>query len=106
MYKILPSTHHDLPSIPTRRSSDLHSGVYIKGHSRAAQSARATLQNLTCFHSAMDLENSAGILQVDHIEAKSGDRKSTRLNSSHVEISYAVFCLKKIIRVVLRGIVS
>src|SRR5690349_24131106 len=24
-----------------------------------------------------------------------GDRKSTRLNSSHVEISYAVFCLKK-----------
>src|SRR6266496_3674912 len=28
-----------------------------------------------------------------HIGA--GDRKSTRLNSSHVEISYAVFCLKK-----------
>src|SRR5699024_2376570 len=26
---------------------------------------------------------------------KSGDRKSTRLNSSHVSISYAVFCLKK-----------
>src|SRR5438874_3469716 len=26
---------------------------------------------------------------------QSGDRKSTRLNSSHVEISYAVFCLKK-----------
>src|SRR5438874_10575825 len=25
----------------------------------------------------------------------STDRKSTRLNSSHVEISYAVFCLKK-----------
>src|SRR5690349_24718011 len=25
----------------------------------------------------------------------SEDRKSTRLNSSHVEISYAVFCLKK-----------
>src|SRR5438874_10618556 len=27
--------------------------------------------------------------------APSRDRKSTRLNSSHVEISYAVFCLKK-----------
>src|SRR5438874_4968910 len=27
------------------------------------------------------------------------DRKSTRLNSSHVEISYAVFCLKKKIRI-------
>src|SRR5690625_5781959 len=26
---------------------------------------------------------------------KPGDRKSTRLNSSHVAISYAVFCLKK-----------
>src|SRR5690625_5313840 len=27
--------------------------------------------------------------------APKGDRKSTRLNSSHVAISYAVFCLKK-----------
>src|SRR3989442_8931833 len=27
--------------------------------------------------------------------AGEGDRKSTRLNSSHVRISYAVFCLKK-----------
>src|SRR5699024_12308455 len=27
--------------------------------------------------------------------ARLGDRKSTRLNSSHVSISYAVFCLKK-----------
>src|SRR5690554_5621564 len=35
----------------------------------------------------------------DHAEARYdyvlGDRKSTRLNSSHVRISYAVFCLKK-----------
>src|SRR5690606_41972064 len=28
-------------------------------------------------------------------QVKQGDRKSTRLNSSHVKISYAVFCLKK-----------
>src|SRR5690349_23265802 len=28
-------------------------------------------------------------------DGRSRDRKSTRLNSSHVEISYAVFCLKK-----------
>src|SRR5437868_13158849 len=27
--------------------------------------------------------------------ARTSDRKSTRLNSSHVSISYAVFCLKK-----------
>src|SRR5256885_5588577 len=31
-----------------------------------------------------------------------GDRKSTRLNSSHLVISYAVFCLKKKNRIVLR----
>src|SRR3712207_7677018 len=30
---------------------------------------------------------------VDHLEQE--DRKSTRLNSSHANISYAVFCLKK-----------
>src|SRR2546427_8401940 len=28
-------------------------------------------------------------------QATDGDRKSTRLNSSHSQISYAVFCLKK-----------
>src|SRR5256885_4880032 len=28
-------------------------------------------------------------------DARDGDRKSTRLNSSHLVISYAVFCLKK-----------
>src|SRR5207249_9949786 len=30
------------------------------------------------------------------------DRKSTRLNSSHVSISYAVFCLKKKMRMTMR----
>src|SRR3712207_7266767 len=30
-----------------------------------------------------------------HPHPRSGDRKSTRLNSSHANISYAVFCLKK-----------
>src|SRR5690554_7081542 len=30
-----------------------------------------------------------------------GDRKSTRLNSSHVRISYAVFCLKKKNKIIL-----
>src|SRR5690349_21917201 len=32
---------------------------------------------------------------LDCLFSATGDRKSTRLNSSHVEISYAVFCLKK-----------
>src|SRR5256885_9513868 len=30
-----------------------------------------------------------------HVGGRAGDRKSTRLNSSHLVISYAVFCLKK-----------
>src|SRR5690606_6862383 len=34
-------------------------------------------------------------LTADLADAKAKDRKSTRLNSSHVKISYAVFCLKK-----------
>src|SRR5690606_39553558 len=34
-------------------------------------------------------------LLVDSGTVASPDRKSTRLNSSHVKISYAVFCLKK-----------
>src|SRR5690606_40677099 len=33
--------------------------------------------------------------RIDQIEVSGADRKSTRLNSSHVKISYAVFCLKK-----------
>src|SRR2546421_9451523 len=36
----------------------------------------------------------SGIRQRDRLEYE-GDRKSTRLNSSHDQISYAVFCLKK-----------
>src|SRR5437588_3293839 len=39
----------------------------------------------------------AGLVGEDVLEpdAAAGDRKSTRLNSSHTVISYAVFCLKK-----------
>src|SRR5690606_40308659 len=37
-------------------------------------------------------EQQAGVLPGN---PEFGDRKSTRLNSSHVKISYAVFCLKK-----------
>src|SRR5688572_31284843 len=45
------------------------------------------------------LKNTAGLKSaVSRARAfarKQGDRKSTRLNSSHSQISYAVFCLKK-----------
>src|SRR5690606_10170403 len=44
-------------------------------------------------HPGLDVQHAVG----DHQDARDGaqDRKSTRLNSSHVKISYAVFCLKK-----------
>src|SRR5947207_7215823 len=37
----------------------------------------------------------AGLAEEHALNAATGDRKSTRLNSSHTVISYAVFCLKK-----------
>src|SRR3989442_6916040 len=40
----------------------------------------------------LDMPLRVGLLQTRRAAA---DRKSTRLNSSHVRISYAVFCLKK-----------
>src|SRR6266508_6582177 len=49
---------------------------------------KVPLEQVIVVHDEIDL--AAGKLQV-----RRGDRKSTRLNSSHVAISYAVFCLKK-----------
>src|SRR5690242_424965 len=45
-------------------------------------------------HQTSDLEQLAAAVGVAP-ESVSSDRKSTRLNSSHMSISYAVFCLKK-----------
>src|SRR5437762_10184856 len=92
-----PYAHRqDLPSFPTRRSSDLG----------AAASVHMTLElDAVVVHAAEAVER-------EHLEpARIGeqrpvpgheavqpaelDRKSTRLNSSHRCISYAVFCLKK-----------
>src|SRR5439155_11150869 len=53
----------------------------------------------TLFRSVHAFGDLAGARRADagvaHEEGGDGDRKSTRLNSSHVAISYAVFCLKK-----------
>src|SRR5438876_9368077 len=65
--------HRDLHSFPTRRSSDLVQ------HDRTADDVDRRG------------DDELGILA----EKKGQDRKSTRLNSSHPSISYAVFCLKK-----------
>src|SRR2546430_9024814 len=45
------------------------------------------------FENNADNEDLFSALQ--HLKYKKQDRKSTRLNSSHSQISYAVFCLKK-----------
>src|SRR5437879_10398367 len=66
----LPS--RDLHSFPTRRSSDL---------------LRQTLAHMR--------HGGGGSIAVDRNAHQFRDRKSTRLNSSHRCISYAVFCLKK-----------
>src|SRR3712207_7345889 len=45
---------------------------------------------------AVELDDGRGVGRGHEVgQAQAGDRKSTRLNSSHANISYAVFCLKK-----------
>src|SRR3712207_7877957 len=46
------------------------------------------------YYSPANAPRPDGLLEL-HVKARDGDRKSTRLNSSHANISYAVFCLKK-----------
>src|SRR5688572_31276054 len=62
--------------------------------------ARSTEFVLACRHMAMTAAVSRAILRRRSATASfpwraTPDRKSTRLNSSHSQISYAVFCLKK-----------
>src|SRR5205814_10416116 len=73
-----------LLSFPTRRSSDLIAG-YV--------SSKFALRGLTRV-AAIELARKG--VRVNSIHpGPIEDRKSTRLNSSHLGISYAVFCLKK-----------
>src|SRR3712207_7080006 len=60
----------------------------------AARAAGATLPFIAAVAVYTD-ERSARVLQRFPGLHLDGDRKSTRLNSSHANISYAVFCLKK-----------
>src|SRR2546430_12884190 len=46
------------------------------------------------FRRSLDMSGSQAVLK-RAFDVIVGDRKSTRLNSSHSQISYAVFCLKK-----------
>src|SRR5690606_41122566 len=82
-----------LPSFPTRRSSDLGPAAMVP----VPRTAGTVIL-------AVDVSNSMGADDVAPTRLAGAqraarafveDRKSTRLNSSHVKISYAVFCLKK-----------
>src|SRR2546422_4525585 len=46
-------------------------------------------------HPAQRVAEGIAVTPLERLQAELGDRKSTRLNSSHGYISYAVFCLKK-----------
>src|SRR5690554_8193929 len=81
----------DLHSFPTRRSSDL-------GVRPALEFPNATLiRNAQALRLETNPTGTSVTSVVAEVEGELEvlDRKSTRLNSSHVRISYAVFCLKK-----------
>src|SRR5207244_13308608 len=83
--------HRDLHSFPTRRSSDLGGGpTPCPLPNREGAPSGRNGGDYASSVSSSSVSASAGA------EACAGaDRKSTRLNSSHQIISYAVFCLKK-----------
>src|SRR5690606_42063473 len=94
------------PSFPTRRSSDLVDGQQLRSHRHYGYEPSETPTALALDASPLlaSVVASRAPATVDpptpRVEAtrppfmRVRDRKSTRLNSSHVKISYAVFCLK------------
>src|SRR5690625_6573076 len=85
-----PRAPLDLLSFPTRRSSDL-SCTSRWAIWPAVSSTRCQDRSIS---SSLGASGAATAAPTPALLA-SRDRKSTRLNSSHVAISYAVFCLKK-----------
>src|SRR5438309_6037614 len=77
--------HRDLHSFPTRRSSDLAKTLPTPSH--------PPLPRKTRFVNGGGGEGEGRVFA--SLREGERDRKSTRLNSSHSSISYAVFCLKK-----------
>src|SRR5207249_10439888 len=92
-----PRPHPSLPSFPTRRSSDLFTLALSLAHEHRYKEAIPVLKNaMAMLPNVPELKKLMGISLIETGEVAAGiDRKSTRLNSSHVSISYAVFCLKK-----------
>src|SRR5690606_41435149 len=91
--------HENVHSIPTRRSSDL---VRSDRKDRPALFASSG-KGYPVSHKWNEGQGSRIQTRCDggavlYQKTPRRDRKSTRLNSSHVKISYAVFCLKKKIK--------
>src|SRR5690606_40491990 len=72
-------------------------GVAIAGRAGEGYRLEAPLELLStsAIRAAMTAEAAALLGHLDVAWSVASDRKSTRLNSSHVKRSYAVFCLKK-----------
>src|SRR5205814_8848470 len=94
--------HRALHSFPTRRSSDLPSADdwgASPGEPEAAPAATppatSTAPAAAALSGAAAATPAAATPAAGQGSGGGGDRKSTRLNSSHLGISYAVFCLKK-----------
>src|SRR5690349_23900253 len=83
--------HRDLHSFPTRRSSDL--ARVLPTHWLSPRERRYDRHAGGTEPDSRRVQHRRGQAGADRGSVE--DRKSTRLNSSHVEISYAVFCLKK-----------
>src|SRR5690606_41517857 len=100
---ILVFAHHrDPPPFPTRRSSDLEkvSGVRSAAgeinHEVVLSVLELAFRELREQVAIACLARTLRALRRVRFRERAGrDRKSTRLKSSHVKISYAVFCLKK-----------
>src|SRR5699024_12788370 len=91
--------HSKLNAFPTRRSSDLEGEgeetnvSYYQTPEMDFDLGGKTIKVVSWWDMEMQPDNPDNIKKIENLEAL--DRKSTRLNSSHVSISYAVFCLKK-----------
>src|SRR5690606_41691359 len=89
-----------LHSFPTRRSSDLCIAEFeCPGEATSARKVGSPADDTTKAHAASEVDvegrGRGRHKRKDSSSCEKLDRKSTRLNSSHVKNSYAVFCLKK-----------
>src|SRR5439155_24075944 len=88
--------NRDLHSFPTRRSSDLDRVLPKPEASESAFCGTLGCERSRAQGARHRLASRDQLARRRGSQLKVGlDRKSTRLNSSHVAISYAVFCLKK-----------